>query len=434
MKIKLRTEHLIFLLSLSINIIITILSSNSLMWDENVYLANAKHVLGITPYFEHFRFPLLWWNIALLIPLIKENYLLVRIYLSIIFSVSTVFFYRILLKTLKEDWKAIIFTLLIILNGLMIIYSNRIYPDVYGMSFLIISIYSFHNYLESKRERDFIFFILFSILSFLAKYPYGLFLLSSWIFVDRKEKMRSIAYSILFLTPFFLYNLLLYKNPIKILLDQFYLAYLWQTKEPISLFFENALRYLGILIFSVFFIPIKDGKFERSIYLFTLLSFIYFAFLTPQKDPRYLIQILPTSIIIFGINTEKLKGFELLIYILLSFSMIYSTINGIFDTTNINLCYGELSSAYQSVQFLKKENATKVLSNAFWVWYGNLLNIESYSIYNNSLDYFVEKYDPDFIVYSKNYGISVELNLSRYRKVFEYMDFCGIDVKIYRVR
>jgi len=434
MKMKLRMEHLIFLLSFLLNIIIILLSKNSLMWDENVYLANAKHVLGITPYFEYFRFPLLWWNVALLTPLIKENYLLVRVFLSLIFAISTAFFYKILLKILKDDWKAIFFTLLIILNGLTIVYANRIYPDVYGMSLLILSIYFFQSYLESKKEKDFILFILFSILSFLAKYPYGLFLLSSWIFLDRKEKLKSIGYSLLFLTPFFLYNLLLYKNPIKIFWDQFYLAYLWQKKEPIFPFFENSLKYLGILVFSILFIPIKDGKFERSIYLFTMLSFIHFAFLVPQKDPRYLTQILPTSIIIFGINTEKLKGFELLIYILLSFSMVYSTINGIYDATNINLCYGDLSSVYQSVQFLRKENAKTVLSNAFWVWYGNLLNVESYSIYSTDLDYLIRVHNPDFIVYSKNYGIPVDVNLSKYKKVFEYTDFCGINIEIYRVK
>jgi len=434
MMIRPKIEYFVFLLSFLINIIVILLTPNSLMWDENVYLANAKNVFGITPYFEYFRFPLLWWNIALLIPLIKENYLLVRIYLSLIFAISTVFFYKLLLKILKEDWKALFFTLLLILNGLIIVYANRIYPDVYGMTFLILSIYFFHNYLESGKERDFILFILFSVLSLLAKYPYGLFLLSSWIFLNKREKIKLLAYSFLFLVPFFLYNLLLYKNPIKIFLDQLYLAYLWQKEEPIYLFFENSLKYLGILMLSIFLIPIKDGKFEKSLYLFTLLSFIFLAFLVPQKDPRYLIQIIPTSIIIFGINDRKLRGFELLLYILLSFSVVYSSINGIFDTININLCYGELSSAYQSVQFLKRENATVVLSNAFWVWYGNLLNIESYSIYNNSLDYFIEKYNPDFIVYSRDYGIPVELNLNEYKRVFKYTDLCGISVEIYKVK
>jgi len=434
MKLEIKIEYLIFLLSLLINIIIILMTPHSLMWDENVYLANAKHILGITPYFEYFRFPLLWWNLSFLIPLIGENYILARIYVSLIFAISTVFFYKLLLKIVKEEWKAVFFTILIILNGLTIVYANRVYPDVYGMSFLIISVYFFYNYLESKREKDFILYILFSILSFLAKYPYGLFLLSSWVFLNKDEKIRAISYSILFLTPFFLYNQILYKNPIKILWDQFYFAYLWQNKQPISLFFSNLLGYLVFLTLAILLVPIKSGKFEKSIYLFTLLSFIYFAFLTPQKDPRYLIQILPISIIIFGNNIGRLKGFELLLYISLSFSMVYSTINGIFDSMDINLCYGELSSVYQSVQFLKNENARVILSNAFWVWYGNLLNAEAYSIYSTDIDYLVKTHNPDFIVYSKNYGIPVEVNLSKYRKVFEYTDFCGIDAEIYKVK
>jgi len=434
MKTELKVEYLIFLLSFLVNVIIVLLTPYSLMWDENVYLANAKHLLGITPYFEYFRFPLLWWNLSFLIPIIGENYILARIYVSLIFAISTVFFYKLLLKIVKEDWKAVFFTILIILNGLTIIYANRVYPDVYGMSFLILSIYFFYNYLESKREKDLILYTLFSVLSFLAKYPYGLFFISSWIFLNRDEKVKSILYFTLLLTPFFLYNLILYKNPVKILWDQFYFAYLWQSKEPIYLFFDNSLKYLVFLTLAILFIPIKGGRFERSIYLFTLLSFIYFAFLTPQKDPRYLVQILPTSIVIFANNIDRLKGFELLLYIAFSFSMVYSSINGMFDAIDINLCYGELSSVYQSVQFLKNENARVVLSNAFWVWYGNLLNAEAYSIYSTDLDYLIKIHNPDFIAYSKNYGIPIEVNLSGYRKVFEYTDFCGIDVEIYRVK
>ncbi len=414
-----------------INAVIVYLTPTTLMWDENVYLANAKHILGITPYFEYFRFPLLWWNLSLFIFLFGYNIYVIKLYLLLIFLISLAFFYSILSED-GETWEAVFFTMLLAFNGLVLFYATKIYPDVYGMSFTILSIYFFYHYLKHKKVSDFVLYIIFSILAFLAKYPYGLWLFSSWVLLDKREKIRAIEYSIIFLLPFFIYNLVLYKQPIFILVKELTLAYLWQVKEPITKFFENSFTYLGFLMAFIFLFP--KNKFERANYIFALLSFIYFAFFVPQKDPRYLIQMLPSSILLFKLKMKEFKGFQLPIYMLLGFSMVYSTISGISDILHYSLCYGKFSAIYQSIEFLKKVKAKRVISNSFWVWYGNHLNIAAYSIYNNSIDVFIKKYKPDYIVYSKNYGIRLNLSLNRYERVFYYKDLCGIDVEIYKVR
>jgi hypothetical protein len=56
----------IFLILFIPQLIILLLSPPILFWDEYSYLDNVKHVLLNTPYFEYYRFPLLWW---ILIPI-----------------------------------------------------------------------------------------------------------------------------------------------------------------------------------------------------------------------------------------------------------------------------------------------------------------------------------------------------------------------------
>ncbi|MEM5880209.1 MAG: hypothetical protein QXQ16_02890 [Candidatus Aenigmatarchaeota archaeon] len=44
---------LIFIFTFLIQLSVILLSPTVLLWDENVYIANAKYVLGIGKYFEY---------------------------------------------------------------------------------------------------------------------------------------------------------------------------------------------------------------------------------------------------------------------------------------------------------------------------------------------------------------------------------------------
>lgn len=423
---------LIFIFTFLTQLFVILLSPTVLLWDENVYIANAKYVLGIGKYFEYFRFPLLWWILIPLVSIFKESFLIYRLFISLIFSISVIFLYKLFESIEKNNLKILFFILLIILNGLILFWGNKVYPDILSVSFLIFSIYFYYKFLEKNLEKDLILYSLFGILSFLSKYPFGIWLFTSWLFLDKNKKIKATIYFIIFLIPFFLYNLINYKNPIFIFLEQFRVVYLWQIKEPITKFFKDLLMYLGFLSFSMFLLP--KNKFEKSIYLLNLLSFVYFAFFVYMKDPRYLLQILIPSVILFYIKIDSFKTINFFMYLFLGISLFYSSFNGIFGNIfEYILCYGETSSIYQSIVFLKNMNPKTIISNSFWVWYANYLNIEAYSIYSEDIEYLIKKHSPDFIVYSENYGILLNLNLEKFEKIFEYKDFCGIDVKIYKV-
>ena len=416
--------------SLIPQIILIYFSPSTLLWDENVYLANAKHVLGITPYFEYFRFPLLWWLLIPLIFLFGVNLWIIKIFLITIFSLSIIFLYKIL-KDIEDNFLInLMFIILVVFNGLILFWTNKIYPDVLGMSFLIFSIYFFYKYLKNEKKTDLILYSLFAILSFLTKYTYGIWFISIF-FLKKKDTIKALSLFLIFLLPYFIYNTILYNNPIYIFIEQFELAYKWQNREDIFKFLDNLASYIGFYLIFLIFPP--KSKFEKSLYLYSILSIIYLAFFVPQKDPRYLIQILPIPIIILRNKIKEIPFSKIILFFFLYINLVYSIALGIYSIIDTYICYGPLSSVYQSIEFLRNVNATRVISNSFWVWYGNHLNIPAYSIYNDSLDLFIKEYEPDYIVYSKNYGLNVSLDLSRYKLVFSYVDICGIDVKIYKV-
>lgn len=423
----------VFLISFIPQLIIILTSPSLTLWDENAYLANAKYVLGLSHYHELFRFPLLWWFLIPFVFLFNNNIILYRILLSIIFSISTIFLFKLFYKYNQNYFESYFFTILLSLNGLILFWGNKIYPDVFGLSFLIISIYFYYKYFNEDNKKNIILYSLFADLSFLAKYPYGLWYISFLFLNNNKDRLKALLYFILFLSPYFLYNIILYHNPIHNFISQFYAVYNNQYNQPISLFLYNVLSFLGILIFSILYIP--KNNFEKGIYLFLLLSLIYFGFFVPMKHPRYLIQILLPSIIIFRFNINRIKMIKLLIYVLLGISLFYSIYSSINEyILPYDLCYSNLSSIYLTIQYLKQNNATVVLSNAFWIWYGNYLDAYSYSLYSENVTYLVDKLHPQYIVYSPNYGIIENYTgLNDYQLVQSYTDICGIQAYIYKV-
>jgi len=147
------------------------------------------------------------------------------------------------------------------LNGLFLIWVSRIYPDVLASSLLIFSIYFYIKYFKDSRERNLILYSLFSVLSILSKYEYGLWLISSIIFLKNKDKLKTILYSLLFSIPYFLYNLILYHNPIFIFIKQAEIVY---TYTYINLFHYFYSIYLYFLL-HIYFLYYKTRRNLKTI-------------------------------------------------------------------------------------------------------------------------------------------------------------------------
>ena len=421
---------LIFLVAFIPQLIIVITRSPVLLWDENAYLATAKKFLGIGNYSEDYRFPLLWWLLIPLIAIFGDNITLIKIVLILIYSISVVFLFRIFEEYYKNSWKNGLFVLFYILNGVILFWASRIYPDVLGASFLIFSLYFYYRYYHKKNDRDLIFSTFFGVLSFLAKFYYGLWLIILLITLENKAKVRFLMYSLLFLSPWLLYNLIHYGNPLWNLIEQYRVAYSWQHPEPIIKFINNLLIYIGFLVTPLLFYK-KINAAERPIYFYTLILLIYFAIFVKLKDPRYFTAILPTLIIIARATIDRIPGTLFTLLLVYIFSAGQSALKGIGDIIHYRYCWDGADIISFAINYLKNKNASVVLSNCCWTWIGNTLGIEVYALWSEDVQYLIQLYNPDYIVYSPNYGIMLNYSFEGLKKVIEYEDVCGLKVIIY---
>ncbi|MCG2883126.1 MAG: glycosyltransferase family 39 protein [Candidatus Nanopusillus sp.] len=424
----------VFLISFIPQLIILLLSPPILFWDEYSYLDNVKHVLLNTPYFEYYRFPLLWWILIPISYITNFNIFFIKLFLIFVFSLSTVFLYKIL-EEYDNKYINYILILFYSLNGLFLIWASRIYPDVLASSLLIFSIYFYIKYFKDNRERNLILYSLFSVLSILTKYEYGLWLISSIIFLKNKDKLKTILYSFLFSIPYFLYNLILYHNPIFIFIKQAEIVYTYTSYQPLSLFLSNLFIFSSAYLFSLLQNPKKLENYNKSIYLYIILSIIFLAFFTKAKDARYILMLLPPFLILTRIFINKIKGLQfpyLFLFSLLNIMPIYYGIAFLINY-NTNLGNTYLNYVYRASEYLKQYNPKVILTNVFWPMVAYYTNSQVYIMYNAT--YLIPRVYPQFIIYSPNCGTPFPFNPNDYNisLIYYYVDPNDCQIYIYKV-
>ena len=424
----------IFLMSFIPQLIILLLSSPILLWDEYAYLDNVKHVLLNTPYFEYYRFPLLWWILIPISYITSFNIFLIKLFLIFIFSLSTVFLYKIL-ENYNNKYINYILILFYSLNGLFLIWVSKIYPDVLASSLLIFSIYFYIKYFKDNKERNLILYSLFSVLSILTKYEYGLWLISSIIFLKNKDKLKTILYSFLFSIPYFLYNLILYHNPIFIFIKQAEIVYKYTSYQPLLLFLSNLFIFSSAYLFSLLQNPKKLENYNKPIYLYIILSIIFLAFFVKSKDARYILMILPPFLILTRIFINKIKGLQFPYLFLFSLLNIISMYYGIISLINYNtdLENTYLNYIYEASNYLNQYNPKVILTNVNWPMVAYYTNSQAYIMYNAT--YLIPRVYPQFIIYSSNCGVSFPFNPNDYNisLIYYYVDPNNCQIYIYRV-
>ncbi|MGC9079695.1 MAG: ArnT family glycosyltransferase [Nanopusillaceae archaeon] len=424
----------VFLISFIPQIFAILISPFLLMWDEYAYLDNVKHVLYNTPYFEYYRFPLLWWILIPVVMIVNFNIFAIKLFLVLIYSISVIFLFKII-NNYGSGWKNYVLILSYSLNGIILFWGSKIYPDILATSFLTISIYFFYKYFNEKKEKDLILYSLFSDLSILSKYEYGLWLISSIVFLNNKEKLKAITYSFLFALPYFIYNILLYGNPIYIFIEQTTIIYEYTKYQPIKIFVISLLTFAGAYLFSFIQNPKKLNNFEKAIYLYSLISILFLGFFVKTKDFRYIMMTLPSLIILTRIFIEKLKGL-LLSYMLIFFvSTITSFISGFLYLLSFtfDIGYSKLSYVYRATEDIIQYNPKIILTNTIWPLVAYYTNSDVYILYNAT--YQIPRVYPDFIIYSPNCGIPAEFDANRYNLslIFIYTDPSGCKVYTYKV-
>lgn len=397
--------------------------SKSVMWDEAVYLSNARYYLGYGNYVEEFRFPLLSRLLALLFLFTKESIIIARIFIVFLSIVSVIFLYKISKLLMKKE-PYYIFSILTLLSFFpFFFYSFRVYSDIPAMSFTIASFFFFLYFINKKSTIHLFFSSFFSILAFLTRFSTFIFPLSFLLFLiyikDYKNSLKFIIFLLLVYSPWAFYSLMLFKNPFWHLFEQSKAIFLWTNWQPFWLHIFYLLEYssylilLPFLLFKVKIIHKKDP--QLLIFFLIIVHILYFSFFVKLKDIRYAIQYFFLFSLLFPITLENLsnkirinkvvikKGLFLfflfiilLIYFLFSF---ISTLNFIKKENNDLIL---ISSQY--LNETQNKNLT-ILSNS-WVYYAYYLNAKSYSLWNKNITYLINLYHPDLIIYSNYIGIT----------------------------
>ena len=404
-----------------------------LLWDEAVYMCNARSYLGYGNYVEEFRFPLLSRVLALVFSITGESLILARVFVLIFSFLSLLFLYKIS-KKITKDKKIITISLLSLITFFpFFFYSTKVYTDVPAMCFSIISFYFFIEFIESKTKKSKTIFIslvsLFSILAFLTRFSTAIFMISYLIFLISKKQYKNflklMIFNFLFYLPWAIYSWLSFGNPIYHLVAQYNIIKQWTELQPFYLHGFYLLIYAPYILFIPFMLYKEKKKKQKKqekrnkdiLYLIILsivLNFVYFTFFVNLKDPRYLIQyfFLFSSLICFcdfnfKVNFIKTKRkisfisiFVIILILAYLFLSIYLTIKYV-EYANEDPVLDSINYVKDYIKQNKSNNVT-IISN-LWVYYAYYLNTKAYSFWSDDLDYLIKLHKPEIIIYS-NYG------------------------------
>lgn len=98
-----KTGIIIILLMFLLLFILLIFQNPSLLWDENVYLGNAKSHIGLSNFTEDFRFPLIEYLIAGIWLITGENIFIARLLIVFLSLAGLFFFYLIMNLLFKKE-------------------------------------------------------------------------------------------------------------------------------------------------------------------------------------------------------------------------------------------------------------------------------------------------------------------------------------------
>ncbi len=433
-----KLPFIIAALYLCLILIISIVDKGLLIWDENVYLSNARYYLNEGFYIEPFRFPLLPRIISILWYFFGGSTIIAKGFIVLLQALSIIILYYFSKNYLKSTIKALFVTIGVFFNGLILFWSYRIYPDLVAMSLEIIFLWIIYK--DSSNENsgllNEIFIALIAVLIFLAKFTYaiipGSYIIALLLSKSRsniKKAGRIIALSVLFLAPWLISNYLDHGNLLWNFIEQYKVVSEWAYWESPYKLLINLIEITGITwIFSI--IPpdnFKEDILSKTIYTAYIISLVFLAFGSKMKLERYVIQILPLMILI---SAKNRKISNILNIMLISFSVAFSMSYLINNIRYRNLCMSKDSFIGQALRVSKSivNEGETIASNCCWVWFAYYLNTKSYYLPENTT-YLMNYANPKLLIYSPNYG-----KRQIYGKlVYNYTDLCGNNVQIYEV-
>lgn len=468
-KKEIKKRFAIWIVLLILFILLLILNSSNLilLWDENVYLGNARSHLTKSNFTEDFRFPFLEWIIAFVWFFIGESIFVART-VSILFALATIFLLYLVSKKYFTWQFSIVLCALFALSPLMLLWSFRVYTDIPAMFFCLLSFYFLLKGEEKdkkkvkvkenkKKNKKFnLLFVAFagiaSALAFLTRFPLALFPFSVLIyFIIKKKSKEFLIFFIFFiamLAPWLVYNQMMYHNPLWDVKVQFSAVAQYTFYEPFMKQVSNLFIFSNFLIslllpFGIY-IMIKKKKMKNLdflILIYLLISFIYYFFFVKLKEERYCFAFLPFIYLVsfrtieWVQKTKRKKVFSILLIVLIIgafFSIFF-----VFDKFREKFVCDRNNSIMKATNYLKdKIDANDIVLSNAWPWFGYYLNVKAVSLWSENVAALVHQYRASYVIYNDRRGIEFnkELldNCAELKLEKEFIDSCGEKTYVYR--
>ena len=288
-----------------------LLTNQTLWWDSHVYVEMGKFIfsgghLGIWESFRPLILPLVlgsFWKMKL------DHIFIGKILDLIISTISVYLLYLITSKAFNKKI-ALIGSLLFATSPLYLIFTGLVLTEPLAIFFGLLGIFFF---MRRKNETDLLWTGIFLGLSFLTKFPQGLYFGAIFmVILFEKEKIFSkivnlIVISLGFLVtiaPYFIFNHLQYGNYLQPLIDASAIVTTstWEYGSGLGFYFINLFLSNPIHLFFIgylyFYLKEKHWKdYCKNVILFiTILIFIYFH-TVPRKELRYMVSLIPFLLI-----------------------------------------------------------------------------------------------------------------------------------------
>jgi len=438
-------DFIIILILASITRILASIPNKVLMWDDAVYLLNAKWFAGQHIYFEALRAPLLPFLFSFIYRIAPNTDELFFMRLFVIIPILGILVTYFVAKKLFGRKVAFASALFMIATPLHLSWGKLIGTDISGSLFVPLIIY--FGIKGLKEDKYLYLSFLLTSLCTLTRYPTFILILPLIIFyvINHRLNKKNIIFSaLLYLTPMFIwagYNFINFGDPLFSAKQQLIVS---GEPSPWNLFFTDAFNsyylLLIVIIYGILYtIPhIKNSKELQLITLF-IISFFTLHMLIPHKESRFLLPILPLIAIISTYHFKDLKNLNSFKIDRSKITLIVITLTFLSYTYNYTL-FRDWSKCTGIIEISK--NLSGEVTSSVWplvAYYGNVHTRPPEDQLSKLQDYLLSTNSSYFIITNNSYWPSYVRDKNNFKNITilteeeSLVDNCGVLYTKYKV-
>ncbi|GAB4290601.1 MAG: hypothetical protein Kow0068_16030 [Marinilabiliales bacterium] len=314
---------------------VTMVARNFYEKDANIFLPRidiAGEKTGITG----MEFPLFNYLIYLVSLVFGYDHWYGRLINLIFSSIGIFYYYKIIKKYFCE--KLAFYSSFILIFSLWFAFSRKIMPDTFSFSLSLIGLYYGSNYLETKKIIHLFYYFIFILTGFLSKIPSAYILIFFIpLFIDKhiaiKEKIVLTITTVIALVPVFTWYF--YYVPYLVIKYDFWHFFmgkdistgikeiLQNMPDALKRFYENALKFIGFVLFIIGLIYAIKNKNQKIITVF-VLGFIGFGIIILKSGfnfthhDYYILPFVPVMALVAAYTLTLIKQKQIILIFLIA--------------------------------------------------------------------------------------------------------------------